>query len=211
MRAARSRRLSGDGVITASNVPGKKADARTEIVFVAGHLLSLRNRGIRENNAGEHFVFVAEADIKSEPGQHSPAIFGKEGQVVGMEGEAEGTEGLLVAGVTGRTLRGATVIGRDQVGQIVCDGTIAERSILKAQILAQVIGGRNVRAEFDGMLAVGPRNGVRVLRAAFIGESRSLQKSGNAHVEAVGNKRSEEHTSELQSRVDLVCRLLLEK
>src|SRR5438105_6252878 len=28
---------------------------------------------------------------------------------------------------------------------------------------------------------------------------------------AVINKRSEEHTSELQSRVDLVCRLLLEK
>src|SRR5437868_11863794 len=26
-----------------------------------------------------------------------------------------------------------------------------------------------------------------------------------------GNKRSEEHTSELQSRFDLVCRLLLEK
>src|SRR5207247_10491229 len=33
-----------------------------------------------------------------------------------------------------------------------------------------------------------------------------------ATVEAVrGNTRSEEHTSELQSRVDLVCRLLLEK
>src|SRR5438105_12261886 len=28
---------------------------------------------------------------------------------------------------------------------------------------------------------------------------------------AAGSKRSEEHTSELQSRVDLVCRLLLEK
>src|SRR5207247_7705712 len=28
---------------------------------------------------------------------------------------------------------------------------------------------------------------------------------------AFGSKRSEEHTSELQSRVDLVCRLLLEK
>src|SRR5438105_6484136 len=30
-------------------------------------------------------------------------------------------------------------------------------------------------------------------------------------VEPTGHKRSEEHTSELQSRVDLVCRLLLEK
>src|SRR5699024_12332068 len=30
-------------------------------------------------------------------------------------------------------------------------------------------------------------------------------------LEALFNKRSEEHTSELQSRFDLVCRLLLEK
>src|SRR5438874_8254977 len=33
----------------------------------------------------------------------------------------------------------------------------------------------------------------------------------SAHVVAAGNSRSEEHTSELQSRRDLVCRLLLEK
>src|SRR5207247_9771701 len=32
-----------------------------------------------------------------------------------------------------------------------------------------------------------------------------------AAVNAPGRERSEEHTSELQSRVDLVCRLLLEK
>src|SRR5690606_40501103 len=32
-----------------------------------------------------------------------------------------------------------------------------------------------------------------------------------AYVFATENKRSEEHTSELQSREDLVCRLLLEK
>src|SRR3989440_4343467 len=30
-------------------------------------------------------------------------------------------------------------------------------------------------------------------------------------IEALGRRRSEEHTSELQSRSDLVCRLLLEK
>src|SRR6266849_11097318 len=30
-------------------------------------------------------------------------------------------------------------------------------------------------------------------------------------VRVLGHRRSEEHTSELQSRVDLVCRLLLEK
>src|SRR2546421_4041607 len=35
--------------------------------------------------------------------------------------------------------------------------------------------------------------------------------SRNAFRHARANKRSEEHTSELQSRSDLVCRLLLEK
>src|SRR5438105_9916071 len=34
---------------------------------------------------------------------------------------------------------------------------------------------------------------------------------GSQAAESVGAGRSEEHTSELQSRVDLVCRLLLEK
>src|SRR2546422_2466372 len=33
----------------------------------------------------------------------------------------------------------------------------------------------------------------------------------NAHLEGQGVGRSEEHTSELQSRLHLVCRLLLEK
>src|SRR2546421_5036580 len=32
-----------------------------------------------------------------------------------------------------------------------------------------------------------------------------------AHISSVSTRRSEEHTSELQSRSDLVCRLLLEK
>src|SRR5436309_4169941 len=33
----------------------------------------------------------------------------------------------------------------------------------------------------------------------------------NAYIGALGQQRSEEHTSELQSRENLVCRLLLEK
>src|SRR2546429_3627160 len=35
--------------------------------------------------------------------------------------------------------------------------------------------------------------------------------AGNAHRLCAGKERSEEHTSELQSRLHLVCRLLLEK
>src|SRR3712207_8304939 len=46
------------------------------------------------------------------------------------------------------------------------------------------------------------RHGSRVVRAAGdLGERRSVENS----------RRSEEHTSELQSRQYLVCRLLLEK
>src|SRR5438105_11302310 len=41
-------------------------------------------------------------------------------------------------------------------------------------------------------------------------KSRGAPRGGDALCDA-GVRRSEEHTSELQSRVDLVCRLLLEK
>src|SRR2546421_913146 len=49
------------------------------------------------------------------------------------------------------------------------------------------------------------------------GQSFALNNIGNAHArmgefqQALDYLRSEEHTSELQSRSDLVCRLLLEK
>src|SRR2546427_9139742 len=39
----------------------------------------------------------------------------------------------------------------------------------------------------------------------------ALPAEGRSHVETVLNERSEEHTSELQSQSNLVCRLLLEK
>src|SRR2546422_2045631 len=40
---------------------------------------------------------------------------------------------------------------------------------------------------------------------------RSRSRSWRAATSAPGRRRSEEHTSELQSRLHLVCRLLLEK
>src|SRR5438067_8303484 len=43
----------------------------------------------------------------------------------------------------------------------------------------------------------------------FVEWADSLEAGG--HVTGPGDVRSEEHTSELQSRFDLVCRLLLEK
>src|SRR5437868_9969021 len=49
-------------------------------------------------------------------------------------------------------------------------------------------------------------------RLIVIGDDGAVQQ-GSHHDTASGgeNTRSEEHTSELQSRFDLVCRLLLEK
>src|SRR5207248_3522983 len=48
---------------------------------------------------------------------------------------------------------------------------------------------------------------------ALIGVSGGVDSAVTAHLaaRALGPKRSEEHTSELQSPYDLVCRLLLEK
>src|SRR5699024_11736735 len=49
------------------------------------------------------------------------------------------------------------------------------------------------------------------LQAILINGHEEMEKSNNKTVKAVQEMRSEEHTSELQSRFDLVCRLLLEK
>src|SRR5436309_8887472 len=47
--------------------------------------------------------------------------------------------------------------------------------------------------------------------ARFVGVLGGLTRAGQLVGVAAGVKRSEEHTSELQSRENLVCRLLLEK
>src|SRR5699024_11855119 len=44
-----------------------------------------------------------------------------------------------------------------------------------------------------------------------LSSSMSIKEQLNENKEYIGKRRSEEHTSELQSRFDLVCRLLLEK
>src|SRR5690349_23784449 len=54
----------------------------------------------------------------------------------------------------------------------------------------------------------GDRRGRADLAARRSGDSDRL---GHDHARAQSRSRSEEHTSELQSRRDLVCRLLLEK
>src|SRR2546422_2373959 len=62
---------------------------------------------------------------------------------------------------------------------------------------------------------LGRERPLHVAPALELGEDRLVRQPDDVrqHVEApaVRNPRSEEHTSELQSRLHLVCRLLLEK
>src|SRR5690349_22835475 len=64
---------------------------------------------------------------------------------------------------------------------------------------------RSLRVLADGVLPVAVPVGVE---AALVGQHRVVEVVGESDHEVV---RSEEHTSELQSRRELVCRLLLEK
>src|SRR2546422_5846725 len=52
---------------------------------------------------------------------------------------------------------------------------------------------------------------VQVQLVEYEGLARRDRRVDAGHVEALLRLRSEEHTSELQSRLHLVCRLLLEK
>src|SRR5690606_39998991 len=49
------------------------------------------------------------------------------------------------------------------------------------------------------------------VRHSLGGKTRIGEMAGQRHIPGGGTTRSEEHTSELQSRENLVCRLLLEK
>src|SRR2546429_6269839 len=82
-----------------------------------------------------------------------------------------------------------------------------------------VIGGGNVNKTGEGVIAHGPPvvHGPLATAALRSGNEDGLlclhvvSGSPSRLHQRLGGKRSEEHTSELQSRLHLVCRLLLEK
>src|SRR2546422_5189774 len=81
------------------------------------------------------------------------------------------------------------------------------RSGVGARVATMTEGQPRILA-FAGSLREGSFNR-KVLRYAILGA-----REAGGHVEELGPEhltRSEEHTSELQSRLHLVCRLLLEK
>src|SRR5206468_10565387 len=93
--------------------------------------------------------------------------------------------------------------GRVEVGK----NAVVEGTITAGELISNGRINGNVTAA----------NQVRLLRCSvLIGEVHTpvFSMEEGAHFEglhSMGRERSEEHTSELQSRSDLVCRLLLEK
>src|SRR2546426_7492159 len=58
---------------------------------------------------------------------------------------------------------------------------------------------------------LGEPHSAGIFAACSGGSSRAGEPSGTSHSRRAAYRRSEEHTSELQSPCNLVCRLLLEK
>src|SRR5438105_12791973 len=69
----------------------------------------------------------------------------------------------------------------------------------------QAFGRIDDRVGVDAVVAV------EVANSTGLAELLDAERLGAVAAHAAEPDRSEEHTSELQSRVDLVCRLLLEK
>src|SRR5260221_10767695 len=70
--------------------------------------------------------------------------------------------------------------------------------------------GLQSRTQFRARKAE-PRGSARRIEFTGIRVSHGLRPGGGSVAPRQGEGRSEEHTSELQSHSDLVCRLLLEK
>src|SRR6266849_1927137 len=125
------------------------------------------------------------------------------------------TIGIIVHGATGRIcstqhLKNALTPIRTEGGLVVGEDRVAPQLILvgrdKARLaaIARENGGAPWTTDLDAALS-DPAYTVLFDAAATHQRKTTLEKG------IAAGRRSEEHTSELQSRVDLVCRLLLEK
>src|SRR5207249_10610946 len=79
------------------------------------------------------------------------------------------------------------------------------KALAPDELVARVVAG--TLQELEG---IGPKTAAIITEVASSGSTAYLDELEEKTAIPVG-KRSEEHTSELQSRFDLVCRLLLEK
>src|SRR5438094_6745729 len=94
------------------------------------------------------------------------------------------------------------------------DSMMADFAI-QISALKKIYGGRPILSDVN--LAIRPGEAVALLGANGAGKTTllrilaTLSRPSRGTAVVAGHDRSEEHTSELQSPYDLVCRLLLEK
>src|SRR2546422_6667019 len=121
----------------------------------------------------------------------------------------------------------ASILDTTQVPQAFGHGTMVAGIIHLVAPTAQIMPLKAFKADgtsnlFDILRAIyfAVDHGAKVINMSFsmVNSSPELVRAinyANGHglicVSSAGNTRSEEHTSELQSRLHLVCRLLLEK
>src|SRR3712207_7622164 len=82
--------------------------------------------------------------------------------------------------------------------------SVGQRATREHEQLEHVVEGRGVRA-------AGANDGQDLVEVVAEQVARELRLACAHPVDVAAERRSEEHTSELQSRQYLVCRLLLEK
>src|SRR2546430_7275488 len=80
------------------------------------------------------------------------------------------------------------------------DVWLAERIDIKKKVAVKILFPQEVRAGDARLLA----------KKLFFNEAQTLAQLTHPHIVQAFDYRSEEHTSELQSQSNLVCRLLLE-
>src|SRR5438034_1344095 len=120
--------------------------------------------------------------------------------------------------------RGSPEVGRAEAGSAI--GVEIDLASISAERWMRIGDRRTQVAELcdqdrrTARLTIGRHRRIVDIQGDGIGPAREVQVRGSvfpaleiepARFEARGVDRSEEHTSELQSHSDLVCRLLLEK
>src|SRR6266849_8440309 len=106
-------------------------------------------------------------------------------------------EGTIVADVGPQSALARLMLGQHRHGSVVAVHATAGKNVGADEIVDRMQDG-SAAADL-----IGQRRNAQI--DAFAGIALGLA------IERLMLPRSEEHTSELQSRVDLVCRLLLEK